>query len=77
MRTRSSYERRTLLARIAREIEVNQETLAHLISRERGKPIALSRAEVARAVATFEVGAEEAGLLAPLQLPDPGLLDLT
>jgi acyl-CoA reductase-like NAD-dependent aldehyde dehydrogenase len=64
MRARSSHERKTLLARIAREIEVNQETLAHLISREAGKPIALSRAEVARAVTTFEVGAEEATRMA-------------
>lgn len=64
MRTRSSHDRKALLARIAREIERNQETLAHLISREAGKPIGLSRAEVARAVTTFEIGAEEATRLA-------------
>jgi glyceraldehyde-3-phosphate dehydrogenase (NADP+) len=60
MRARSSYERKELLARVARAIEANHETFAHLISRESGKPIALSRAEVARAVTTFELGAEEA-----------------
>jgi len=60
MRARSSFERKELLARVARAIEANHETFAHLISRESGKPIALSRAEVARAVTTFEVGAEEA-----------------
>lgn len=64
MRARTSYERKSLLARVAREIERSQETFAHLISRESGKPIALSRAEVARAVATFDLGSEEAGRLA-------------
>src|SRR5580693_2348368 len=64
MRARTSYERKSLLARVAREIEGSHETFAHLISRESGKPIALSRAEVARAVATFDLGSEEAGRLA-------------
>ncbi len=69
MRARSSYERKGLLARVAREIEGNQETFAHLISRESGKPIASSRAEVARAVTTFEIGAEEATRVAGEVMP--------
>jgi glyceraldehyde-3-phosphate dehydrogenase (NADP+) len=69
MRARTSYERKTLLARVARAIESSQEVFAHLISRESGKPIALSRAEVTRAVSTFELGAEEAGRMAGEVMP--------
>jgi|HubBroStandDraft_1064217.scaffolds.fasta_scaffold02882_7 acyl-CoA reductase-like NAD-dependent aldehyde dehydrogenase len=69
MRARTSYERKSLLARVAREIEGNHETFAHLISRESGKPIALSRAEVTRAVTTFDLGAEEAGRMVGEVMP--------
>jgi len=60
LRECASYERKALLARIAGEIESRREAFAELIAREAGKPIAMARAEVARAVATFQLGAEEA-----------------
>ncbi len=58
-KTRSSYERKTVLARIAQEIAARQDVFAELIAREAGKPITLARAEVGRAISTFEIGAEE------------------
>jgi acyl-CoA reductase-like NAD-dependent aldehyde dehydrogenase len=60
LKARSSYERKTLLAGIAREIEARLEVFAELIAREAGKPIGLARTEVVRAITTFELGAEEA-----------------
>jgi glyceraldehyde-3-phosphate dehydrogenase (NADP+) len=59
-RTRSSYERKTVLQRIAQEIAAKQQVFAELIAREAGKPIGQAQAEVARAISTFEIGAEEA-----------------
>src|SRR5271167_1283486 len=43
---RTSYERKTLLARVAAEIERQRERFAELIAREAGKPIAQARVEV-------------------------------
>jgi acyl-CoA reductase-like NAD-dependent aldehyde dehydrogenase len=60
MRHRTPYERKTALSRIAEEVSSRAEAFAELIAREAGKPIALARAEVARAVSTFQIGAEEA-----------------
>jgi acyl-CoA reductase-like NAD-dependent aldehyde dehydrogenase len=60
MRTLTSHDRKTVLARVAQEIEARQDAFAELIAREAGKPIALSRVEVARSIATFALGAEEA-----------------
>src|ERR1700690_1414258 len=60
LRARTSYERKSVLARVAQEIEEQTERFAELLAREAGKPMALARAEVARAVATFSIGAEEA-----------------
>ena len=60
LQARTSYERKTMLARIAREIEGRQGVFAELLAREAGKPIAMARAEVARAVSTFDIAAEEA-----------------
>jgi acyl-CoA reductase-like NAD-dependent aldehyde dehydrogenase len=60
LRARTNYDRKAVLARIAREIEARQESFAELIAREAGKPITMARAEVARAISTFEIGAEEA-----------------
>ncbi len=60
MQRSTSHERKAVLARIARAIEARQDEFAELIAREAGKPIALARAEVARAIATFTLGAEEA-----------------
>jgi acyl-CoA reductase-like NAD-dependent aldehyde dehydrogenase len=60
LRARSSHERKGVLARVAREIDASADRFAELLAREAGKPIAAARAEVARAVSTFELGAEEA-----------------
>jgi len=60
LRALTSYERKALLARIAREIEARQAVFAELLSREAGKPIAQARVEVARGIATFDIAAEEA-----------------
>jgi glyceraldehyde-3-phosphate dehydrogenase (NADP+) len=56
----TSYERKTVLARIAEEVRAREEAFAEIIAREAGKPIALARAEVARGISTFQIGAEEA-----------------
>jgi acyl-CoA reductase-like NAD-dependent aldehyde dehydrogenase len=60
MRTLSSHERKMVLARVVQEIEARQEAFGELIAREAGKPIAQARIEVTRALATFQLGAEEA-----------------
>ncbi len=74
-RAMSSHERRELLRRVARGIEARRDGLAELIAREAGKPLPLARSEVARAIATFELGAEEAtrvgGEVMPLDLTAP------
>ncbi|HEY8091443.1 MAG TPA: aldehyde dehydrogenase family protein [Polyangiaceae bacterium] len=59
-RSRSSHDRKRVLAKTARAIEARQDRFAELIAREAGKPIAQARAEVARGIATFEIGSEEA-----------------
>jgi glyceraldehyde-3-phosphate dehydrogenase (NADP+) len=60
MAARTSHDRRVALARVAQEIEARKERFAELLAREAGKPIVQSRAEVARAISTFTIGAEEA-----------------
>jgi glyceraldehyde-3-phosphate dehydrogenase (NADP+) len=60
MQALTTYERKALLARIAREIEGRQEEFAGLLAREAGKPIAMARTEVARGISTFDMAAEEA-----------------
>jgi glyceraldehyde-3-phosphate dehydrogenase (NADP+) len=55
-----AHERRDLLRRIAQSIQAHTSELATLIAREAGKPIVQARAEVARAVSTFELASEEA-----------------
>ena len=59
-RAMSSHARRELLRRVARAIDHKRDDLADLIAREAGKPLPLARSEVARAIATFELAAEEA-----------------
>ena len=60
MAARTSHERRMALVRVAQEIEARRDRFAELLAREAGKPIGQARAEVARAVSTFTIGAEEA-----------------
>jgi acyl-CoA reductase-like NAD-dependent aldehyde dehydrogenase len=73
LRARTCYERKTVLARVAQEIAAHAERFTELLAREAGKPIALARAEVARAVSTFEIGAEEATRITGEVMP----LDIT
>jgi acyl-CoA reductase-like NAD-dependent aldehyde dehydrogenase len=74
-RTRAmrAYERRDLLRRAAASIASRKESLATLIARESGKPIAQALGEVVRAVSTFEIGAEEATRIGGEVMP----LDIT
>jgi len=60
MRALKAYERRDLLRRVAQGIQAKSEELAQTMAAEAGKPIALARGEVARAVSTFELASEEA-----------------
>ncbi|GAB3862850.1 hypothetical protein GCM10027610_108100 [Dactylosporangium cerinum] len=57
------HARARVLAEVSRLIETHAEELAGLITAETGKPITASRAEVARAVITARLSAEEAGRL--------------
>lgn len=59
-RRMSTYDRQLVLRRIAQDISDKRETYARSIALEAGKPIKTSRAEVDRAIFTFEVAAEEA-----------------
>ena len=54
-----SYVRRDLLRKIAERLTTEQEAFAELIAREAGKPITQARAEVLRAVSTFDLASEE------------------
>jgi acyl-CoA reductase-like NAD-dependent aldehyde dehydrogenase len=75
MRRTSSHQRREALRRVARAIDAQREELAELIAWEAGKPLPLARSEVARGLATFELGAEEAtrlgGEVMPLDVTAP------
>jgi len=55
----SSFQRATILRRIARAIASRKEDFAKTICREAGKPIRTARIEVDRGIYTFEVAAEE------------------
>jgi acyl-CoA reductase-like NAD-dependent aldehyde dehydrogenase len=56
----ATHERALVLEKLAQSIEAEQSELARLISCESGKPIRYAKAEVARAVSTFRLGAAEA-----------------
>jgi acyl-CoA reductase-like NAD-dependent aldehyde dehydrogenase len=73
MRVRTSYERKTILARVAAEIEVRKEEFAELIAREAGKPIAQARVEAERGISTFQIASEEATRIGGEAMP----LDIT
>jgi acyl-CoA reductase-like NAD-dependent aldehyde dehydrogenase len=72
MRALPSYARRDALRKVAKALLERKSEIAELIARESGKPIASAKAEVARAVSTFDVAAEEAtrvgGEVAPLDV---------
>ncbi len=58
-RRMASYERQQILQRVSAAIAQRKEELAQTISQEAGKPIKTARAEVERAVFTFQIAAEE------------------
>jgi acyl-CoA reductase-like NAD-dependent aldehyde dehydrogenase len=60
LRARTSFERKAVLAGVAREIQAREQQFADLIAHEAGKPIAMAHVEVARAISTFQIAAEEA-----------------
>jgi glyceraldehyde-3-phosphate dehydrogenase (NADP+) len=60
MRALPSYARRDTLRKIAMGIVARRDAIAEVIAREAGKPIAYAKAEVARAVSTFDLASEEA-----------------
>ena len=68
----SSYERSVILEKICQDIERRKEELARSITLQAGKVIREARAEVDRAVMTFDIASEEAkrlgGELIPLDL---------
>ncbi|MBI2430184.1 MAG: aldehyde dehydrogenase family protein [Ignavibacteriales bacterium] len=71
----SSYERSEILHSIVLQLKQRKEEFAQLITAEAGKPITFSRAEVDRAIATFDIAAEEAkritGEVLPLDVTAP------
>ncbi len=69
LRRYSSRERRQLLEAVAAGVMAHQEELAQLIVAEGGKPITYARGEMARAVATLKLAAEEAERLGGEVLP--------
>jgi acyl-CoA reductase-like NAD-dependent aldehyde dehydrogenase len=68
-----THERALVLERLAVAIETEQKQFAELIARESGKPIRYAKAEVARAVSTFRLGAAEARVLGGEVLPSDQL----
>lgn len=67
-----SYKKSELLASVTNKITKRKDELAHLITKETGKPIRFSKIEIDRAILTFSLGAEEAkrnnGEVIPLDL---------
>jgi acyl-CoA reductase-like NAD-dependent aldehyde dehydrogenase len=64
-----TYRRADILTGIARGIQDRADDLADTITRESGKPIQFSRGEVARAVVTFTLAADEARRLGGEVIP--------
>jgi acyl-CoA reductase-like NAD-dependent aldehyde dehydrogenase len=64
-----THERAGVLERLSQLIEAERDELGLLISRESGKPIRYARAEVARAISTFRLGAAEARIFGGEVLP--------
>jgi acyl-CoA reductase-like NAD-dependent aldehyde dehydrogenase len=68
-----TYLRNRICLQIAQGIEDRKEEFAETISKESGKPLLYSRAEVARSISTFRIAAEEASRIHGEILP----LDIT
>ena len=71
-RSLQSYQRSDILSSVSQSLRDEKEEFAQLMTAEVGKPIQFSRAEVDRAVMTFQLAAEEAkrigGEVVPLDL---------
>ncbi len=71
-----SHARAAVLDRIAESVKERRESLARLLAAEAGKPLALARSEIDRAVFVFRQGAEEAvrmgGEVIPMDLQPHG-----
>jgi glyceraldehyde-3-phosphate dehydrogenase (NADP+) len=76
MRALPAHRRAALLAGVAQGLRTRAEELARTIAREAGKPLRFARAEVSRAVVTFELAAsavrQERGEVLPLDLEPRG-----
>ncbi|HEV2971451.1 MAG TPA: aldehyde dehydrogenase family protein [Pirellulales bacterium] len=72
MRRMPGYERYRILSKVARLIAERGDKLARIVSQEEGKILGESTVEVARAVETFELSAEEAKRLGGEVLPLDG-----
>lgn len=68
-RRMSSYERQRILRTVSEAIHNRREELAQTMCQEAGKPIKAARAEVDRAVFTFELAAEESTRITGEWLP--------
>jgi acyl-CoA reductase-like NAD-dependent aldehyde dehydrogenase len=68
-----THMRALVLEKLSHAIESQQSELSLLIARESGKPIRYAKAEVARAVSTFRLGAAEARVLGGEVLPSDQL----
>jgi acyl-CoA reductase-like NAD-dependent aldehyde dehydrogenase len=64
-----AFERQRVLQEVAGQIRSRQEQFARSILQEAGKPIVAARAEVERAVLTFNIAAEEATRIGGEYLP--------
>jgi acyl-CoA reductase-like NAD-dependent aldehyde dehydrogenase len=64
-----SYRRAEVCALVHRRLRERSEDFARTIAREAGKPIRTARGEVARAISTFKLAAEEATRIGGEQLP--------
>ncbi|HEY1957506.1 MAG TPA: aldehyde dehydrogenase family protein [Polyangiaceae bacterium] len=73
VRAMPTHARRDALRKIAHAIAARAEDLAKVLADEAGKPIVYARGEVARAVSTFELAAEETSRIEAGVMP----LDIT
>jgi acyl-CoA reductase-like NAD-dependent aldehyde dehydrogenase len=76
MRALPSHARRDTLRKVAMGLLARRDEIAEIIARESGKPITHAKAEVARAVSTFDLASEEAtrmhGEVIPLDITVAG-----
>ncbi len=64
-----AYERQRVLRSVAEGLAARREQFAHVLAREAGKPLKQARAEVERAISTFQIAAEESTRMTGELLP--------